>query len=361
MNKLPIFDGLPIHQLSQVFGNTTNSYKLYWFWSILDLIKFNNKQELEFSEVILKMISLSWHTVTFFKVSLGKQDQIKNAIEKLSLAIPEINNDLSPQERYKLLLSNIDHPTVKSIVKDFSRYVPYRFLSVFFNQQLKGKSNKERAIQELSVSEFDSDSPPVYKIEGKRIIIHQDWFSYFKKHMPIIEGFCLWNLVDYLQSRNPSVPNIGKKLIYKPESRDLKNAKLYWKIVATAQPINCIYSNEILTDYSIDHFLPWSFVSHDLLWNLVPTTKGINSSKSNSLADMDLYLNPFLDLQYQSFHIVYDKEKHKLLEDYSNLFREDLKTLSTLGNDVFKKRLHSHITPLYQIALNSGFDSGWRV
>ena len=361
MQKIPNEGNLSVNLLARVFRNTTNSYKLYWYWAILDFIKFENKREIEFSEVILKMIALSWHTVTFFKITLGKQDQIKNAIEKLSLAIPETNNDLSSQERYKLLLSNIDHPIIRSIIKEFSRYVPYRFLSVFFSIQLKGVKNKEKAISELSRMNFESDSPPVYKIEGKRIIIQQDWFNYFSKHMPIVEGFCLWNLVDYLQSRNPSVPNIGKKLFYKAESRDLKNAKLFWNIVATEQSINCIYSNRVLTELSIDHFLPWSFVSHDLLWNLVPTTKSINSSKSNSLADLDLYLSPFLNLQYHSFHTVFDKGKYALLEDYSNLYRENLKELSLISSDMFTEKLKSNIMPLYQIALNSGFENGWRV
>ena len=43
--------------------------------------------------------------------------------------------------------------------------------------------------------------------------------------------------------------------------------------------------NTTLTTLSL-----WSFVSHDLLWNLMPTDSSINSSKSNKLPDLNLYL-----------------------------------------------------------------------
>ncbi|MDY5576621.1 MAG: HNH endonuclease domain-containing protein [Lachnospiraceae bacterium] len=38
-------------------------------------------------------------------------------------------------------------------------------------------------------------------------------------------------------------------------------------------------------DISIDHFVPWSYVAHDEMWNLNPTTKSINSSKRNNLLE----------------------------------------------------------------------------
>jgi HNH endonuclease len=35
--------------------------------------------------------------------------------------------------------------------------------------------------------------------------------------------------------------------------------------------------------FSIDHFLPWSFVAHDLLWNLTPVFGTTNSKKGDAL------------------------------------------------------------------------------
>lgn len=36
-------------------------------------------------------------------------------------------------------------------------------------------------------------------------------------------------------------------------------------------------------EISIDHYVTWSFVLHDELWNLIPTFKNINSYKGNNI------------------------------------------------------------------------------
>ncbi|MFO7585650.1 MAG: HNH endonuclease domain-containing protein [Anaerolineales bacterium] len=41
--------------------------------------------------------------------------------------------------------------------------------------------------------------------------------------------------------------------------------------------------------YSLDHFLPWRYVAHDLLWNILPASKSVNSSKSDSLPHLPRY------------------------------------------------------------------------
>ena len=41
-------------------------------------------------------------------------------------------------------------------------------------------------------------------------------------------------------------------------------------------------------DISIDHVIPWSFMYSDDIWNLVITSKSINSSKSNSIPSKEI-------------------------------------------------------------------------
>ena len=53
----------------------------------------------------------------------------------------------------------------------------------------------------------------------------------------------------------------------------------------TKRPIREIYTDrEIGLDVlSIDHFVPHSYISNDELWNLIPMSKSLNSSKNNRL------------------------------------------------------------------------------
>jgi hypothetical protein len=55
-----------------------------------------------------------------------------------------------------------------------------------------------------------------------------------------------------------------------------KQTNEYWKIVFKELGfIECIFlgPNCILKEFAIDHFIPHAFVSHDLIWNLIPIEK----------------------------------------------------------------------------------------
>lgn len=80
MNQLPTFSNLPISSLAGVFNNTTNSYKLYWFYAVLQIVKTENKNVISFEEITSEMISSAWYTVNYFKISFGKQDKLRQAI-----------------------------------------------------------------------------------------------------------------------------------------------------------------------------------------------------------------------------------------------------------------------------------------
>jgi hypothetical protein len=54
--------------------------------------------------------------------------------------------------------------------------------------------------------------------------------------------------------------------------------------------MHCIYTGRSLAadDFSLDHVLPWSFVGHDQLWNLVATHLPTNSAKGDRLPDLSV-------------------------------------------------------------------------
>jgi hypothetical protein len=176
-------------------------------------------------------------------------------------------------------------------------------------------------------------------------------------------GFCLWHLANYLQKNNPNVPNVTAKL-FRPEHRDLKQARMFWgSVMEDTQLVRCIYTREPLSsnDFSLDHFIPWSFVAHDLLWNLVPTTKSVNSKKRDQLPDIDLYFEPFAHLQYEAVQAVTVPKHAKTLEDYVILARTDsVAGLRQMSFENFRQLLLDNIGPQIQVARNMGFPDRWR-
>ena len=86
--------------------------------------------------------------------------------------------------------------------------------------------------------------------------------------------------------------------------------KKYWKLLSELAPIHEIYGENRLApeNISIDHFVPWSYVAHDEFWNLHPTTRAINSSKSNHLPEWELYFPRFAGLEYLSYQMMWKYE-----------------------------------------------------
>src|SRR5207249_4892044 len=139
------------------------------------------------------------------------------------------------------------------------------FLSPWFS----GKSKRE--IYESS--KLFSESCP-YSLDKEHIEINPKWRTYFTRNAKILKHYCLWNLTLYLQDRNPLIPDIPNKLI-KPAERQALNEqrRQYWDIVIREKhSLRCIYTNSEMTigNYHVEHFLPYSFVSHNLIWNLIP-------------------------------------------------------------------------------------------
>ena len=123
--------------------------------------------------------------------------------------------------------------------------------------------------------------------------------------------------------------------------------------------VRCLYTNELLgvNQYDLDHFIPWSFVSHDLLWNLMPADSSINSSKSNKLPKLERYL-PDLALAHQkALQINIENGYHdKVLEDYLSLGHTP-QDITTMNRDHLLDCFFKIFTPMTQIASNMGFES----
>ncbi len=120
-----------------------------------------------------------------------------------------------------------------------------------------------------------------------------------------------------------------------------------------------IYAGIVLEEqFAIDHFLPWSFVAHDLLWNLGPVTSRTNSQKGDNLPNLDLYLPRLSSLHRESVFAV--RERPQMLEDYANWFMTDITGVTSMSEEQFFQRYRETIEPQLQIARNQGFRSDWR-
>jgi hypothetical protein len=347
--NLPYSQKLPIQKLASVFGSTSASYKFYWLIALIELVEEENI-EIPKRKIFSRMISNSWYTINYFHISLGKQDNLQIAVERIlkeeNLTIDEKKSKLD------LCLENSNNnETVKQLLH-FDKNVPHWFLSPWF-PKINNETDIQQKIRIYNDSQlFLNDS--LYALHKDFIVINPIWITYIKSNAKVLKDFCYWNLALFLQTRNPSVPDIPNKLI-KPAVRNglTKQTNEYWKLVFKELGfINCIFTDTKLyfdeKNFALDHFVPHAFVSHDLIWNLLPIERSFNSKKSDKLPLFDKYFDRFYDLQKIAFEInKHSNSKSKYMDEFLTI----LPSIETFDKDKFANT----IQPLLTIANNNGF------
>jgi hypothetical protein len=340
--KLPYTKYLPIEKIAAVFNNSSASYKYYWLLAIIELVE-ENHLIIPKKRLFAKMISNSWYTINYFHISFGKQDNLQIAVETI------LNEEgLTLDEKRANIELHLEYTKNKETISQlihFDKNVPHWLLSAWFP-----RLNKAEIYQKSS--QFENEC--LYGLHKDTIEINPIWVNYLQTNAKVLKDFCYWNLSLFLQTRNPNVPDIPNKLI-KPSTRNslIKQTNEYWKLVfKELGAIDCIFTNTKLQfeqkNFAIDHFIPHAFVSHDLIWNLLPIEKKFNSSKSDKLPQFERYFDKFYEIQKTAFEI------NKQYNPKSKYMDEFLTILSNI--DSFEKEKFANtIQPLITIANNNGF------
>ena len=352
------------HYLGRVFNDTTNSYKLFWFLGILNVLRRNDAHVIRLTDLLNEMSVAAWHPVCLFRLSLGRQDKLQEAVAGL-----QRQSQLDPNGKADLIRNFLQSSADARIrLEPFSRYVPTRFLSPWFAEQLRGIKDSRRGglIPVLAKKSQAGPFASPYWFDGPDIRFNDAWRAFLVENMGVVQAFAEYHLTLYLQARNPNVPGVVNKLCA-PTERQLAAARRFWRLARVelgksrkSEHFRDIYSEtELSDDFTIDHFLPWSFVAHDRLWNLAPVQLSTNSSKNDVLPDLDLYLPRLARLHFDAIQTA---SRHpKMLEDYTDCFKLDTAALFALGEGDLAAKYREIMVPQSQIAMNLGFQSGWRI
>ncbi len=368
---LPNSEQVDVTVLGQLFNNPTNSYKYLFFLALLDILErrdFDTFSPISFTEIVLEMLVNAWFPYVYCKLSFGIEDQITKKLNSLSLIISDSVFQFIDFDKKKLKKA-LKHVSYEALTIYIIRYVVYRIIRPFFIKETKGLKNDEinQFILDLANSNFEKTKPLYYfntdKVEScNAIIFSQDWANYIEKNFLIIKGWISQEWLQYIQLKNPMTPNIANKLFIPQSRKILTSQHKFWKSVLAHESLNCIYSGELLNpdNLVLNHYLPWSFVAHDQLWNLIPVIPKINSLKSNNLAS-DHYFAKFVRLQHLAL-VTNSKYLPKQIwnqeiEPYINDLNLNLENL--LNYEQLLNAYESTIKPLLILASKQGFATNW--
>ena len=363
---LPLNAELEISPLARLFHETTTSYKFVFFLSLLDILKRNKFEPGEpilFRDLTVEMLANSWYPHTYFRLSFGRQDQITAKLDALPLEIGEPILKFRDPDK-KLLRATIGR---HALDHSLMRFVPFRLLRPFFEDELRGMPDHKVDAAIIRLTKRDCGArAPLYSFSDQRdaILPHPLWTEYLRLHFSLIQGWAAWHWLEYMQRCNRAVPAISAKLFPPQERSSLRPQIEYWKLVIQLQDLKCIYTDSALNPdrLSLDHFLPWSFVAHDQLWNLVPTFPEINSSKLDHLP-AETYCRRLARLQHQGLVLTSQRMPQSRWERVVEPFLADLK-LADRGELLDERKLtaayESCVKPQLAIAKSLGFTPNWR-
>lgn len=384
--KVVYENNLYTDKFARMFNNKAQSYKFYWFEAILNLTKISEK-DLTFEEIIDEMICEAWHTVTYYHLRLGPkvngnaENFLEHAINTLNSNISDLSQNQSKEE-LKRAIKQCD----KELRRDKTRltdYVPYKLLYPFFNVEgmeegLSYIKNDKRSSLIAYMAKLSEDENIFYTIlDGvglqKKIRMNPNWRRFLLENFSVIQSWVQYNKAQFLQDRNPGVPGIIYKLCPKDEGvRKLDQVRDLWKTVIefTGNPIKEIYTGQDISieALSIDHFVPRSYISNDELWNLIPMSKSLNSSKNNRLPSWDEFFEPFARYQFYLYGLIFPEDSSKrsrvLINKFEKCRRNNLNAiwasekLYIPGNsDIqFVNILSHNLKPIYEAAHLQGYE-----
>lgn len=339
-------------KLGQAFDNTSASYKFYWLLGILDLLAETRSDILPIKEIQARMVANAFTSVAYFKLSLGKQDKLQDIIKSMT---------------QKGLKTNATSPVIiaavkleKELINQLDDLVPTRFLSPWITKT-KGLKNAKltREMEEFSKYSQKTNSPTPYYVDSVNKLIHinPSWKVFLLENKVAIEDFTKLRLVRFLESRNPHSQNISMKLHLEIKRTTLADAKKYWDNAiekAQGELINIYTTRPLNKPFTIDHFIPFSFVAHDLAWNLIPTDQSSNSKKSDKLPELIKLLKPFAKAHHIAIH-ANKLSKSKCLDDYQVAMSVERPQLLELSCDDLTNKLKLLLEPRLMQAKVCGF------
>jgi len=365
---------LDLEGFSLMMKDPSYCYKFYWLEAIVVLIS-EGVQQATFDDVINEMICNAWYSVREFHIHLSglrSDGMVRDGLERAILKLSEISNLSAGASKVEIKNAIKEHDNeIRTEKTQLTNMVPYRALTGFLpaDNPVRKDESKSRVI--AYVEKFNAGEkllPYIFGVSSglkKEIYFQQAWSELIKDNTVSILGWIRYEKVKWLQNNNPEVPGLVYKLAPMDEKmRKLGKVRELWEKVLDVAKVRDVFTGETIVPkkYDVDHFIPWSFVMNDELWNLMPMDSSLNSSKSNRLPQWDPFFKRFADNQFLMYGLIHEKDEiHKSFED---CYRDNLHSIWA-GQELYRKGnsrdefygiLQKNMQPLYDSARRQGYE-----
>ena len=368
------YNNLDIEGFSHMMKDPAYCYKFYWLEAIVKLIT-EGVTETTFDAVIDEMICNAWYSVREFHIHLSGMQldgQVRDGLERAIIRLSKLSN--LPANASKVEIKNAIntyHVELRAAKEQLTNMVPYRALAGFFDKvsETADWGSVRRMTAYIERINRDVVLLPYTLGEGSRlkkeIYFQPSWVEMIQDNTVSILGWIQYEKVKWLQNNNPEVPGLIYKLAPLDEKmRKLGHVRKLWDGILDLRDINDVFTDDLIDrrKYDVDHFIPWSFVMNDELWNLMPVDSSLNSSKSNRLPEWNDFFVRFAKNQYIMYEMVHEKEGIRRL--YEACYRDNLHSIWA-NQELYRKGnsdtefygiLEKNMRPVYDSARRQGYD-----
>lgn len=369
------YNELDIEGFSRMMKDPSYCYKFYWLEAIVRLIS-ENRTEATYNEIIDEMIANAWYSVLEFHIHLSGMWGDGGIKDNLERAVLKLHN-------FSDLPVNVSKVEIKNAIKEFEKQlhpekqaltnnVPYKALSGFANKTAEKiclDSSAGRMMTYFNgLSENTILLPYTFGDQNglnRKLTFNKIWIQMIKDSMVAILGWIQYEKVKWLQNNNPEIPGLIYKLSpLDDKMRKLAHVRKLWDGIIELTSVTDVFTDHPIDHkkYDVDHFIPWSFVMNDELWNLMPIDSSLNSAKSNRLPNWDDFFLRFAKNQFVMYEIVH--RNTGIRKRFEACYRDNLHSiwanqeLYRKGNtDIeFYNILERNMKPVYDSARRQGYD-----
>ena len=372
------YSTLDIPSFALMLKDPSYCYKFYWLEAIVNLIS-EGILETTFNDIIDEMICSAWYTVREFHIhlsGLGVDGEVKDGLERAIIKLSALSDISSSASKVEIKNAiHMHNAELYQSKEQLTHMVPYRALAGFFASAdiiVPWDSVRKMTATIESFSKEVASLPYTLGTGSrlsKEVRFHPDWIRMVQDNTVPILGWIQYEKVKWLQNNNPEVPGLVYKLQPSDERmRKLGKVRKLWDAILSFQKLADVFTGKPILSgaYDIDHFIPWSFVMNDELWNLMPLDSSLNSSKNNRLPQWDPFYQHFSNNQYLLYQLIQEKPGiHKL---YEQCWRDNLHSIwagqelyrSGNSKETFDTILEKNMKPIYDSAKRQGYEI-WKI
>lgn len=177
-----------IEKIKHVFDKKVNSYKYFWFMSILQIYKESQDENISFKKILVKMVSKAWKYVSMLHGRFSQSDRLPSYLTDLQKETG-LRRDAPESEIEDEMNKKYDELELQSKLSPLLKGVPYRFLSLWILYTNNGEVMKKSWLQ--------GERCP-YAVYNDHIVISKLWKKFFIDYFDCMELLCEYGLDFYL-------------------------------------------------------------------------------------------------------------------------------------------------------------------